>query len=96
MSTNLEVIKNFSLEEEVEFLSKVVVDFWAPWLSWFDSQHCSNCSSNQTFFSETGEEFHLTPCEVEDGYCPILKEEVLTKPIIRLWLSSESNLSETN
>lgn len=91
MDTNLKVIKNFSLNEEVEFLRRMSSEKWEPWIEWFDSQYCSSCNSYDTSYSETGEEIQILTCEKD--YCPILKDKISEDKMIRLWLLSGNNFT---
>ena len=81
-----ESIKQMDIDEFVEWLDKCSYTDYAPWIRWWDDNHCRQCES--IFF----EDHEYAWCELNDGKCkfyPDMETMPDIKDIIKMWLESE-------
>ena len=81
-----ESIKHKSIDELVEWLDKCCYTDYAPWILWWDDNHCRKCEG---IFSEGN---MWAWCELNDGKCKYFPDKDFmpdSKEIIKMWLESE-------
>jgi hypothetical protein len=77
--TNLEKLKNMSIDALAAWLDKNGMFDNSPWLNWFAKKYCDNCESIKCKYVEAEEKLGLLPfaryCgEIECAYCELADE----------------------
>ena len=80
--TNLQKIKDMSLDELVEWLDENVYVEDAPWMKWWNERYCSKCESVERHFMAAQEELGIIPLlgdTIECAYCELADETGIKK-----------------
>ncbi len=100
--TNLEKIKNMSIDELAEWLDKNGMFDNSPWMNLFNEKYCAKCESIKCKYADAEEKLGITPFsysgEIECAYCelenkcrffPELDDVPDNKEMIKMWLEEE-------
>ena len=80
--TNLQKIKDMSLDELADWLDDNVYVEDAPWMKWWDEQYCSKCESVECHFMAAQEKLGITTLlgdTIECAYCELADENGVRK-----------------
>lgn len=75
--TNLEKIKNMSIDELAEWLDKNGMFDNSPWLNAFNDKYCEKCESIECCYADAKEKLGITPFydeTFECAYCELADE----------------------
>lgn len=82
--TNLQKLKNMSIEELAEWLDKNDMFDNSPWLDLFSKKYCENCETVKFTYKEAEKNLGLSPYNylgrgVECAYCELEDENGIKK-----------------
>ena len=87
--TNREFFKNFSEKDFVKWLASLELVENAPWLQWFDKEHCKKCQPIMGRMEGHDFDQPFAPCEFEVDECPYGVADLTDEELIEMWLDAE-------
>ena len=90
--TIFESIKSKNIDELTERIDEYGMYDCSPWIDWFDSTYCQQCSEESFYDEESDVETVCTYCEYYNKcrFFEHMDEVPDSKQIIKMWLKLES------
>lgn len=96
--TNYKHLRNLSIGEFAEWLSKLSTDD-SPWILWFSENYCHNCQPiMRRQCSQHGDcpaEMEYSYCEINDDKCRYFDKYPEDLEIIKMWLNKKFDVDRS-